>query len=360
MRLALREAKKGLGATSPNPAVGAVIVRDGEIVGKGYHKKAGTPHAEIHALRQAGELAKGATIYVTLEPCNHTGRTPPCTHALRDAGISKVVAGMLDPNPRVNGSGMTYLGEHGIKTDWGVLREECEEINYPFIKYITKGQPWLVMKAGMSLDGRLNFQHGTRGAMTGALTQKRVHQLRSRYDALLVGRNTVVVDDPSLTVRFGKKRRDPVRIVLDTHLHAPHTAKIFNLNSQSSTVIFCGPNASAEKEKVLRDLGAHIYRVDERKDGLDLKQIFAQLAQLNVLSVLVEGGSAVHGACLRHKLYDYAHLFYGNVFAGESSDSLLSSYTAGDSDQAAYLLDKHYLTLGDDFEIRGKIGYPEG
>lgn len=249
MRLALREAKKGLGRTSPNPCVGAVVVRDDIVISRGYHKKAGTPHAEIHALRKAGELARGATIYVTLEPCSHTGRTPPCCQAVAAAGIKRVVVGMEDPNPLVRGRGNTYLHEQGLEVVSGVLEQECQEINLPFIKHITSGIPFVMMKAGMSLDGKISYQQGQPGWMTGKESSKKVHGLRNHLDAILVGRGTLVVDDPSLTTRLpGKRGRDPVRVILDSRLQLSLTSKILHLDSPASTLIFCSHSADEEKK----------------------------------------------------------------------------------------------------------------
>lgn len=206
MRLALREARKGLGRTSPNPCVGAVVVKNNSVISRGYHKKAGTPHAEIHALRKAGEQARGATIYVTLEPCNHTGRTPPCSQAVAAAGIKRVVVGMEDPNPLVSGSGKAFLQEQGIEVVSGVLEKQCRELNLPFIKHISSGMPFVVMKAGISLDGKISYQQGRPGWMTGESSARKVHGLRNSLDAILVGRGTIAIDNPSLTTRLpGKK-----------------------------------------------------------------------------------------------------------------------------------------------------------
>ncbi|MEN8189225.1 MAG: bifunctional diaminohydroxyphosphoribosylaminopyrimidine deaminase/5-amino-6-(5-phosphoribosylamino)uracil reductase RibD, partial [Thermodesulfobacteriota bacterium] len=199
MRLALKEARKGQWKTSPNPCVGALVIKNGEIIGKGYHKKAGTPHAEIHALNDAGEHAAGSTVYVTLEPCNHAGRTPPCSHALVKSRVKRVVVGMGDPNPLVDGSGNSYLRAHGVDVTEGVLEEQCRAINLPFIKYITTRTPWVMMKAGVSLDGRISYQKGIGGRLTGPESSRYVHRLRHRMDAILVGIGTVEADNPSLT-----------------------------------------------------------------------------------------------------------------------------------------------------------------
>ncbi|HKJ65327.1 MAG TPA: bifunctional diaminohydroxyphosphoribosylaminopyrimidine deaminase/5-amino-6-(5-phosphoribosylamino)uracil reductase RibD, partial [Desulfopila sp.] len=257
MALALDLARKGLGRTSPNPCVGAVIVREDKIVGSGYHRRAGTPHAEIHALHQAGSLASGSTLYVTLEPCNHTGRTPPCSHAVAESGINRVVMGMLDPNPLVAGGGRQYLIDNGIEVATGVLEPACRRLNEVFIKYITTKRPLVVIKAGVSLDGRLNYQKGCSGWITGPDSLLKVHQLRDCYDAILVGRGTVEIDNPSLTTRLQDSRgRDPLRLVVDSHLSISPDARMLNQQSEAETWIFCTSRASLEKRKALERKGA--------------------------------------------------------------------------------------------------------
>ncbi len=219
MRMALKEAKKGLGRTSPNPCVGAVIVKHDRIIARGYHKKAGEAHAEIEAIRNSAESVFGATIYVTLEPCNHTGKTPPCSQAILKHGFSRVVVGMTDPNPLVNGRGIELLRNRGIEVVSGILEQECKALNFPFLKHITQGIPWLIMKAGVSLDGRLNYQHDCSGWITGEKSAREVHRIRNEVDAILVGRKTVEIDNPSLTTRIEcRPAKDPIRIILDTEL----------------------------------------------------------------------------------------------------------------------------------------------
>ena len=290
MRLALREARKGLGRTSPNPCVGAVIVKNDELVSSGYHQKAGTPHAEINALKGAGDNARGATMYVTLEPCNHTGRTPPCSHAVAAAGISRVVIGMQDPNPLVDGSGADYLRKRKVEVNLGVLEQECRELNRPFIKLITASMPWVVMKAGMSLDGRLSYQAGCGGVITGPESRSMVHRMRDENDAILVGIGTVAADDPALTTRLkNKKGRDPLRIILDTHLNIDENANVLNCVSDAQTWIFCSNSADRRKIELLEEKGVVVYRVDECPTGVNLKQVLKTVAEHGYGSVLVEG-----------------------------------------------------------------------
>ena len=319
MRMALWEAKKGIGKTSPNPTVGALVVKKGKIVGRGYHKKAGTPHAEVHALEQAGTKARGATLYVTLEPCNHTGRTSPCTEAVIRAGIAHVVIGMPDPNPHVAGGGAAYLAARGLTVVAGVLEQECREINLPFIKHVTTGLPWVILKAGMSIDGRIGARPGEATRITGEKSLQQVHVLRNRVDAILVGRGTVLADDPSLTTRLAGRLsgRDPLRVVLDTDLHLSPAARILTQQSAAQTWIFCRRGADRKRRDALEAAGAVIKCVETVSKGmLDLQDVLAVLGQSQITSVLVEGGGTVHGSFLQAGLADQLLLFVAPKFLG--------------------------------------------
>jgi len=361
MRLALGEAQKGLGRTSPNPCVGAVIVKEGRIVATGYHEKAGTPHAEIHALERAGEEAVGATLYVTLEPCNHTGRTPPCSHAVASSGISRVVIGMLDPNPLVSGAGKRYLVEHGIEAVDGVLEQECCQLNEPFIKYITTGLPLVALKAGVSLDGRLNYKKGESGWITGQESSQKVHQLRNEYDAILVGRATAAIDDPSLTTRLKEgEGRDPVRVILDSHLSLPSTAKVLHLESKSYTWIFCNTRVEDHLVRQMEMYGARVTTVEKDQHGhLDLRVVLKHLAQEGLTSLLVEGGGRVHSSFLQNMLADKAYLFYAPIFAGSGGESLISNLQIEGRGEAIFLKDVRYSECGEDMLVEGRICYPK-
>lgn len=360
MRIALEEAQKGLGRTSPNPAVGAVIVKDGKEIARGYHQKAGTPHAEIHALNSAGEDARGATIYVTLEPCNHTGKTPPCSKAVAKAGIARVVVGMEDPNPLVNGSGIEYLRSQGVEVASGILEEECVAINRPFIKKITSGLPWLAMKAGMSLDGKLTYQAGKSGWITGPESLRKVHQLRDQFDAIMVGRNTVSIDDPSLTTRLPNGQgRDPHRIVIDRHLTLPMESRIFHLDSTASTYLFCSEKADHQKVEQLQNIGVWVILLACEPGGyLSLKEVFQQIAQHGMNSVLVEGGATLHGQLLKEQLYDEAYLFQAPCFIGEAGTPLLKGMETAEKSQCPSLEDVLVERFGDDTLIHGAVRYP--
>jgi diaminohydroxyphosphoribosylaminopyrimidine deaminase / 5-amino-6-(5-phosphoribosylamino)uracil reductase len=358
MRLAIREARKGLGRTSPNPCVGAVIVKDGRVIAKGYHKKAGTPHAEINAIRKACEPVAGATMYVTLEPCNHTGKTPPCTRSIIDNGLTRVIVGMKDPNPLVNGTGIAFLKSSGVAVTSGVLEQECEEINFPFIKYITTGLPWVIMKAGMSLDGRLNYLQGESGWITGEESVIAAHKLRNRVDAVVVGGRTVTIDNPSLTTRLPRGRsKDPVRIIIDSRLSTPLTAKVYNLRSSASTWVFHGEDAPLKKIAAFHNKGIRLFSTVRDGNGLSLLEILKTLGKEGLCSIMVEGGAKLHGAFLNGRLFDYAQLFVAPLFAGDKGVCLTEGFFAQDKENAPKLVAVCYKRLGDDMLVSGRICY---
>ena len=324
MRLALREAKKGIGRTSPNPCVGAVVVKNNRVVGRGYHKQAGTPHAEIHALREAGKRAKDATLYVTLEPCNHTGRTPPCTEAILRAGIGRLVIGMLDPNPGVAGGGAEALVSKGLAVSSSILENECREINLPFIKHSTTGLPWVVVKAGMSIDGKIAAGPGQSTRITGQKSLRRLHVLRNQVDAILIGIGTGLIDDPSLTARLHQRSgRDPLRLVLDAELRLPVSAKMIQQDSSAQTWIFCARGVDKNKRSKLEKAGAVVKPVPVSKGNLNLNAVLTELGKAQITSVLVEGGSKVHGSFLQANLVDQILLFVAPVFLGDQGVSLV-------------------------------------
>ncbi len=324
MKLALAEARKGIGRTSPNPTVGAVVVRKGKVVGRGYHRRAGTPHAEPNALYDAGRKARGATLYVTLEPCNHHGRTLPCTHAVLQSGIARVVAGMQDPNPQVAGGGNSFLIDHGVEVQCGVLEEKCRELNLPFIKHVTTGLPWVIMKAGMSLDGRIAAGKGVRTRITSDDSRRHLHRLRDRVDAILVGVETVLIDDPSLTTRLASgKGRDPLRVILDSRLRLSTDAQCIRQQSDAGTIVFCHKRADTQKAAQLSAAGAEVVRLAMGDNGLDLNEVLAELGRSNILSVLVEGGARVHGSFLNSGLADQLLLYVAPLLLGDEGVPLV-------------------------------------
>ena len=358
---AVRLARKGRGRTSPNPCVGALIVKDGVVVGSGYHQKAGTEHAEVHALRKAGSLAHGSVMYVTLEPCNHTGRTPPCSHAVAASGIIKVVIGMLDPNPLVDGSGADYLRSRGIEVVSGVHEQKCRELNRAFIKHITTARPLVIMKAGLSLDGRITYRKGHGGELTGPESQREVHRLRDRTDAILVGVSTVQIDDPALTTRLKQgKGHDPLRVVLDTKLSISEDARILSQDSAAPTWVFCSTGADEEKISRLRSAGVIVQMVGRGKnERVDLPEVLDVLGHNGIISLLVEGGATIHGAFLNERLVDRAHLFYAPIFAGNGGISVIQGYQVKGGKQTSIRLeDVKTKKMGEDLLIVGDVIYP--
>ncbi len=321
MRRAIMLARKGLGRTAPNPAVGAVVVRQGNIVGEGFHKKAGTPHAEVHALDMAGEAARGGTIYVTLEPCNHTGRTPPCTQAILKAGITEVVIGAMDPNPRVEGGGAEFLRSQGIKVRTGCLEEESRQIIAPFAKHLITGLPWVRAKAASSLDGKIATSTGNSKWITNERARIFGHGLRDVSDAILVGKKTVVADDPRLTCRLKKKEtRDPARIILDSELSTSLNSRLFHLDSSAPT-IFIGVEGrcSGSRIREFKDAGADVWLTRPGQDGrVDLPEALKRIGDFGIQSLLVEGGAEVHGSFFDHNLVDELFFFFAPIIIGGS------------------------------------------
>ncbi len=296
MSLALQMARGTAGQTSPNPVVGAVVVRDGAIVGLGAHLKAGEPHAEVHALRMAGEKARGATLYVTLEPCSHHGRTPPCAEAIVQAGVSRVVVATLDPNPQVSGRGVGRLREAGVDVTVGVLETEARKLNEIFFHYITTKRPFVTVKTASTLDGKVATETGHSRWVSGAAAREEVHILRHQYDAILVGVNTVITDDPALTVRMEGEGRHPVRVILDTTLRIPLTARVVN-DGVAPTWVYTTERAPLAKQQALAEKGVTVIRLDE-SDKVDVLSVLQSLGQRGITSLLVEGGAAINGAFL--------------------------------------------------------------
>ena len=318
MQQALQIAAYAAGRTSPNPLVGAVIVKDGRVVGQGWHRKAGTEHAEIHALRQAGELAAGATIYVTLEPCSHYGRTGPCSKALIDARIKRVVIAMLDPNPLVAGKGVAMLKAAGIEVETGLLQEQAERLNEVFLKWIMTKMPFTVMKTAMTLDGKIATAAGNSKWISNEVSRRRVHELRDVYDGILVGIGTVLADDPALTTRLASKSgKNPLRIVVDSRARTPLTAKVVT-DGQAETLIAVTVAAEAAKVEALRQAGVEVLVVNDGQQ-VDLKQLFCLLGERGVCSIFVEGGARINYSLLKAGLVDKVYTFIAPKMVGGSS-----------------------------------------
>ncbi|MFQ5746692.1 MAG: bifunctional diaminohydroxyphosphoribosylaminopyrimidine deaminase/5-amino-6-(5-phosphoribosylamino)uracil reductase RibD [Gemmatimonadota bacterium] len=318
MRHALELAVRGWGRVAPNPLVGAVVTREGRVVGTGFHREFGSDHAEVLALRAAGERARGGTLHVNLEPCDHHGKTPPCTQAIREAGVRRVVIGCPDPSPEAAGGSRT-LRSAGIEVTEGVAREEAERLNAPFLWFARRATPWVAVKLAMSLDGRIAGAAGTRTPVTGREAREEVQRLRAGFDAILVGRETVAVDDPELTVRGPlRPRRAPARIVLDSRLRTGAEVRLLTGRTDAPVIVVCGPDAEGERERRLEDAGASVLRVgkDER-GGLDLAELLAALASREIRTVLVEGGGRTVAPMLRADIVRRLYLFRAPVTFGE-------------------------------------------
>jgi diaminohydroxyphosphoribosylaminopyrimidine deaminase/5-amino-6-(5-phosphoribosylamino)uracil reductase len=317
MKKALALAEKGLGLASPNPSVGCVVVWNGQIVGRGWHEYALRDHAEVRALQKASDRSRDATVYLTLEPCCHQGRTPPCVHRLIEAGIRRVVVARIDPNPKVSGQGIEILRSAGIQVDVGLMAEEAGRIIEPFACHISTGLPFVVSKVGMSLDGKIGTAGKNDRWITSPEGREFGQRLRLFADALLVGVGTVLSDDPELTYRGrADKARPLMRVVLDSGLRTPAAARLFQPDFHAPVLIFCGPAAAQKKASELEGRGAEIVRVSSSRDGLDLYAVLQELGKRNVLGLLVEGGSQVHWSFLSSQLIDKFYFLIAPLVLG--------------------------------------------
>ncbi|MCY6370155.1 bifunctional diaminohydroxyphosphoribosylaminopyrimidine deaminase/5-amino-6-(5-phosphoribosylamino)uracil reductase RibD [Clostridium ganghwense] len=317
MKRAIELAKRGEGYTKPNPLVGAVIVKDNKIIGEGYHEFYGGPHAEVNAFRNAVEDVNGAKMYVTLEPCSHYGKTPPCALAIVKNGIKEVVIGMKDPNPLVAGRGISILEEAGIKVTCGVLEDEVKELNDIFIKYITTKLPFGIMKTAMTLDGKIAAYTGDSKWITNELSRKYVHQIRNRVSAIMVGIGTVLADDPKLTTRLEEKEgADPIRVIVDSSGRISLEAKVLNLNSEAKTIVVVTERASKEKIKEIEKKGAEVIITPTKNGRVDLKHLMKELGERDIDSVLLEGGSTLNYSALDEGIVDKVISFIAPKIVG--------------------------------------------
>jgi len=317
MQAALRLAEKGLGWTSPNPVVGSVVVKNGRIVGQGWHQGPGQPHAEVNALLDAGDSAAGATLYVTLEPCNHTGRTPPCTQKILETGIAEVIMAMCDPNPDVKGGGMDFLRSKGITVEQGMCEAEARKQNEVFIKHTTTGRPFIVAKCASTLDGRIATVTGDSKWITGPESRGYGHLLRHQLDGILVGIGTIHLDNPSLTARLpDQSSKDPRRIILDSKLSISPAAKVLHQNSDAETWIFTGPDISDNKRKQLESSQTTIIKSPLINGRIDLDFLTDYLGQNGITGLLIEGGSQVLGTAFMAGIIDKICFFYAPKIIG--------------------------------------------
>jgi diaminohydroxyphosphoribosylaminopyrimidine deaminase/5-amino-6-(5-phosphoribosylamino)uracil reductase len=304
MRRALLLARRGEGGVSPNPMVGAVIVKGERIIGEGYHERFGGAHAEVNAIRRAKEGIKGSTVYVNLEPCSHCGKTPPCVDSLVACKPGRVVIGILDPNPLVSGTGMRALQDHGIETTVGVLEDQCRELNERFFTFITTRRPFVTLKFAQTLDGRIATATGDSRWISSLASRKFAHRLRAIHDGILVGVGTVLRDDPDLTCRL-VRGRNPVRIVVDSELRTPLDVRLLKDQEEAKTIVACTPRATTEKRTRLEAMGIETISIDPDGSGnVDLEKLFSAMGRRGLSSVLVEGGSTVITSVLRAELAD--------------------------------------------------------
>jgi len=372
MRAALRLAKKGLGRTSPNPCVGAVVVRGGNIIGRGWHKKAGLPHAEVIALNMAGDRARGADLYVTLEPCTHLGRTPPCVDAIIRAGVKRVFIGCKDPNPRVKGKGIRKLERAGIKVASGILKEELLSINEAYEKYITTGLPFVILKLATTLDGKIATKTGESKWITSIDARRYVHRLRSIVDCVMVGSATVIRDNPSLTVRLAKGR-NPARAVVDSQLKIPLDSNFFSgvlpLPSgeracpgldpgegvRGKIFVFTTVNANKKKIKLIEEKGAGVMVVPSSKEGVSLKDVLKKLGEREVTSVMIEGGARLSAGALKQGVVDKVVFFIAPLILGGEGVSSVGDLGVMRLEKAFKIKDIKTKRVGGDIMVEGYV-----
>lgn len=356
MRIALEEATKGLGRTSPNPAVGAVLVKGGRIIARGFTQPAGQAHAEVMALRAAGPRARGADLYTTLEPCNHYGRTPPCTLAILEAGVRRVISASSDPNPMVNGKGITRLRRAGVEVLTGVLKEEADRLIRPFFKAILTKMPYVTLKAAVTLDGKLATATGDSRWVTGEAAREWVHRLRNRVDVILVGANTVRRDNPQLTTRLpGGGGKDPVRVVVDSHLSLKPSATVFTQRSRAKTVVATLEDPASGKARRLTEQGVLVWQVRGKRGRVDLKALLARIAREGFNHVLVEGGAEMYGSFLRERLADELALFLAPKLIGSQGLSWSGDLGVKLMSQALQLKDISYEKIGEDLLLQARF-----
>lgn len=357
MRMALQLAEKGCGRTAPNPMVGAVVVKDGRVIGQGWHEKYGQPHAERNALSSCTESPAGAVMYVTLEPCCHHGKQPPCVDAVLDAGIRRVVVGSADPNPLVGGKGIQSLREHGVEVTENVLREECDRLNEVFLYYIQTRQPFVVMKYAMTMDGKIAAYTGKSRWITGEEARNHVQQQRHRYTAIMAGVGTVLADDPLLTCRM-PGGKNPVRIICDTGLRTPLTAQIVKTAGQVPTIFAACAQACGDERKrqALEEAGCRILYVDEKNGHVDLQQLMKKLGEEQIDSILLEGGGTLHWAALESGIVCKIQAYLApKLFGGKEAKTPVEGVGVDSPEHAFFLKDSTITRLGQDFLIESGV-----
>jgi diaminohydroxyphosphoribosylaminopyrimidine deaminase/5-amino-6-(5-phosphoribosylamino)uracil reductase len=353
MQRALELARRGEGFVEPNPMVGCVIVRDQSIVGEGWHQQFGGPHAEVEALRAAGEAARGATAYVTLEPCCHTGKTPPCTRALMAAGVGRVVAACRDPNPAVHGRGLAEIEAAGIEVDSGILAAEASDLIAPFAMLIVQRRPWIISKWAMTLDGRMATHTGDSKWISGEASRAIVHRLRGRMDAIVVGRRTVEADDPLLTAR-PPGPRTPARIVVDSGASLPLESQLVRTAGDAPVMVAAGPDAPDARCNELRQRGVEVWQSTAIDRDERLRDLFVELGRRQMTNVVVEGGSQLLATLFKLRLVDEAHVFIAPKVVGGAGAAAPIGGVAHMAD-AIRLAAPRIETVGDDAYIHGRV-----
>jgi len=356
MKQALALAEKAIGYTSPNPMVGAVVVKDNKIVGQGYHQSFGQPHAEVNALNDAGTQAKGARLYVNLEPCNHTGKTPPCTHAILESGISTVVMAMTDPNPNVAGKGGQFLKEKGLSVISGVCEKEAKFLNQAFYKFIQTGIPFVTMKYAATMDGKIATQTGDARWISNETSRHYVHQMRHANDAILVGIGTVNNDNPSLTTRLPEKQgKDPVRIIVDTHLKINPQAKVLTQKSGAKTILACAADVSKKRAHLYQSQQVQILPIELQKKRVDLGSLMTALGRMNITSVLIEGGSQIHSSAIQAGIVDQVCCFIAPKILGGDGYPVCHGDAPLEMQYAQSVNNIRIKRFGDDIMIQGTL-----
>ena len=342
-----------IGRVSPDPYVGAVVVKNNKIIAKGYHGEVATPHAESWALKKAGEKARGATLYVNLEPCCHYGNNPPCADLILSCGIKEVVVAMQDPNPLVNGKGIKKLRKHGVKVRVGLLEKQAKLLNEVFIKNITTSLPFVVLKEAQTLDGKIATRTGNSRWVSSVDTQKFAHSLRNVYDAILCGVNTVLLDDPKLTTRLAIKIKNPIRIILDSKARTPLNSNVLNVK-EARTIIVVGPKAPKKKVKAIEAKGAEVLKINALNGKINVQMLLKKLGKMKITSVLVEGGGEVAASFLEKGLVDKAHfIFAPKIFGGRDAKTGVEGTGVKLPSQALMLKDLEVSRLGPDILISG-------
>lgn len=355
MEVALNLAKNGVGKVNPNPLVGAVIVKEGKIIGQGYHEKYGESHAEVNAFNDAKQDVKGATMYITLEPCSHYGKTPPCVDKIIENKISRVVIGMVDPNPCVAGKGINKLKDAGIEVTVGVLENVCKRVNEVFIKYITKKKPFVVLKTAMSIDGKISTASGESKWITEKEARESVHILRNELMAIMVGIDTVIIDNPELTCRI-PDGRNPIRIIVDSKLRIPYDSKILETAKEFKTIIATTEKAREEKIHEIEALGIIVIQTKAKNEKVDLKDLMTKLGNQNIDSILLEGGATLNYSALESGVVDKVLVYIApKIIGGTKSKTPVGGSGISNLKDAFKVREISTSTIGKDILLQGYI-----